>query len=110
MAEGTRVIRVKLRNGDVIRLGGVPENAKITFAPIQPSKAGYEQKPNALRIYTSGNNQLAVFVDVVEFRDESLWLERQVKDRLHTQTEKDNGLGSNVFEVSTDTVEKWITE
>lgn len=75
MADGTRSILVKLRGGDVKKISGIPANAKVTFGKVNPATDGRfagDANPYALRIYTSQNNQLAVFLNVVEFRDESL--------------------------------------
>ena len=66
----TREILIEGRDGKRI-VGGIPANAKITYGPVQPGKAGYGSD-NALRIYTSANNQLAVFLNVISFRDLSL--------------------------------------
>jgi hypothetical protein len=80
----TRSVLVKTRDGDKI-VEGVPANAKITFGPIQPGKEGhYGGAGNCLRIYTTANNQLAVFTQVIEFRDQAL----VVKGKKVKETQK----------------------
>ena len=69
-APKTGSILIEGRDGRRI-VEGIPTNAKITYGPVQPGGKGYGQE-NALRIYTSQNNQLAVFLSVVSFRDLSL--------------------------------------
>ena len=57
---------------EVIIIGNIPDEAKITYGGLRPDQPG--QKGNTLRIYrkASGDNQLAVFRDVVSFVDCSL--------------------------------------
>lgn len=105
-----RRILVKTADGDKI-VEGVPANAKITFGPVQPGK----QEPysrgggNCLRIYTTANNQLAVFVGVTEFRDLSLVVKgKKVKQKAQRKAE----IGPNGESVETETEETytWETE
>ena len=106
MPEATsRSILVKTRDGDKI-VEGVPANAKITFGPVQPGKERYNND-NCLRIYTTANNQLAVFLGVSEFRDLSLVVKgRKVKER---QTRKAEA-GPNGSVVETDVEETYTWE
>lgn len=66
-----RTIEIIFNGGEKKRIGNIPGNAKITYGPISPGAHG-DRNTNALRIYTSESNQLAVFVGVKEFRDLSL--------------------------------------
>lgn len=52
----------------------VPDNAKITFGKITP---GSERSEYGVRIYTTQQNQLAVFANAVSFRDLSLVVKRR---------------------------------
>lgn len=54
----------------------IPADAKVTFAGTNPSHPAGSVA--TLRIYESANAQLAVFTNVVEFRDLALPLERLV--------------------------------
>lgn len=55
-----------------VTVSGIPDGAKITYAGLRPDTPG--GKTNTLRIYSTsrGENQLAVFRDVVSFVDMSL--------------------------------------
>lgn len=69
----TREILVLLRGGRRRKVTGIPANAKITYGPVSPGRQDFSGNGgNALRIYTTTNNQLAVFLNVEEFRDLSL--------------------------------------
>lgn len=78
-ATKTREILVYLNNGEKLLVGDIPANAKITFGKLQPGERdGYGSGGgNALRIYTTTNNQLAVFCGVKSFRDLSLTVKEQ---------------------------------
>lgn len=60
---------------EVMVVGNIPDEAKITYGGLRPDQPG--QKGNTLRIYrkASGDNQLAVFRDVVSFVDCDLTVE-----------------------------------
>lgn len=101
-----RSILVKTTDGDKI-VEGVPANAKITFGPVQPGKQEYGGGKNCLRIYTTANNQLAVFVGVYEFRDLALVVKgRKVKQRAQRKSE----CGPNGETVETETEETYTWE
>ena len=70
-ATKTRSILIEHSQGGATIVDGIPASAKITFGPVQPGGRGYGGD-NVLRIYTSASNQLAVFRDVLSFRDLSL--------------------------------------
>lgn len=75
-----RTILVVLNNNTRRLVSDIPADAKVTFGPVSPGKGGGYGGDNALRIYTSQQNQLAVFVGVKEFRDLALTVkEQQVK-------------------------------
>lgn len=87
-AAKTREILVVLAGGKRRLVKGIPSTAKITFGPVQPGTRDYGSGGNALRIYTTQNNQLAVFVGVQEFRDLSLEvLEEKVTRKGHEESE-----------------------
>lgn len=67
-----------------ITVSNIPDNAKITYAGIVPSQPG--AKTNTLRIYksSSGDNQLAIFRDVVSFIDSTL----EVSEESEIRTKK----------------------
>lgn len=54
----------------IYEVDNIPADAKITYGGLRPDQPG--AKTNTLRIYTSQNNQLAVFRNVEWFRDKSL--------------------------------------
>lgn len=76
-AKKDREILVILNGGKRRKVSGIPANAKITYGPVSPGSREYGGAGNALRIYTTTNNQLAVFVGVQEFRDLSLTVSEQ---------------------------------
>lgn len=76
-ATKTREILVYLSNGQKMLVGDIPANAKITFGKLQPGERDFHSGGNALRIYTTTNNQLAVFCGVSSFRDLSLTVKEQ---------------------------------
>jgi hypothetical protein len=67
----TRSILVNRQGQEPLIVDGIPANAKITFGALQPGKDSFD-RTKALRIYTTANNQLAVFTGVESFRDLSL--------------------------------------
>jgi hypothetical protein len=75
MAATPRSIMILLTDGRKRLVSGIPPGAKITYGPISPGSQRVSDNGNALRIYTSAQNQLAVFTDVREFRDLSLTVE-----------------------------------
>lgn len=75
-AKPCREILVVMENGVRRLVSNIPPDAKVTYGPVQPGKQDYGRQ-NALRIYTSQSNQLAVFVGVSEFRDTSLCVKEQ---------------------------------
>lgn len=79
--EATRAILVKLDNGETKIVRNVPASAKITFGTVHAgAEKGFHGRGYALRIYTTQNNQLAVFTNVAEFRDLALTVEKRVKN------------------------------
>lgn len=90
-AAKTRTIEVTLTGGRKVRVGDIPATAKITYGPVSPgTQRPYGESGNCLRIYTSQQNQLAVFINVQEFRDLSLTVERQTTRKL-TAEQSENG-------------------
>lgn len=67
-----RSILVNRRGDEPLIIENIPSTARITFGPVTPGKQNYGDNPNALRIYTTANNQLAVILNVTDFRDLSL--------------------------------------
>lgn len=104
----SRSILVKTRDGDKI-VEGVPANAKITFGPVQPGKQEYGGGGNCLRIYTTANNQLAVFTGVQEFRDLSLVVKgKKVKEIQKRRAE--SGPNGETVQTETDEMYSWEVE
>ena len=67
----TRTLLITKRDGEEIQID-IPATYKVTFGPaFITSKAyvGGKQVPMALRVYESDKMQLAIFTDVVSFRD-----------------------------------------
>ena len=75
-APKTRSILVNRSHGDPLIIEDIPANARITFGPVTPGGKSYDN-PNALRIYTTANNQLAVVLNVTDFRDLSLGVKQR---------------------------------
>lgn len=105
----TRSLLVKMADGTQKRIHGIPANAKVTFGKVQPGEQGGYRDPQAyaLRIYTTQNNQLAVFTNVREFRDLSLTVEsRNVETKTRSRKAKDgDGMvreAEEEYEVTTD--------
>jgi hypothetical protein len=72
-----RTILIEKKDGSQVMVTGIPGDAKITFGPLTPGSrsGGYHTDGGqrlGLRIYTSSENQLAVFTDVKSFRDTAL--------------------------------------
>lgn len=88
-----RSIEIIFEKGSRERVSGIPANAKITFGPMNPGAKGYPSE-TALRIYTSQQNQLAVFRNVATFRDLSLGIERE---KVHVEKE-----GEDVYDANGD--------
>lgn len=90
-----RTILIEHREGNTTEVGNIPACSKITYGPIQPgSKGGYSSGENVLRIYTTANNQLAVFRDVKSFRDLSLLVTRHAVQTDIDVTETHGPTGS----------------
>lgn len=89
-AAKTRQILILLKDGRKRIVSNIPANAKITYGPISPGRAGDYNGSLALRIYTSAQNQLAVFTDVKEFQDLTLGVEDEC---VTTKVESQNGTG-----------------
>lgn len=109
MTTATRSIRVTTRTEGVKIIEGIPANAKITFGAVQPGSKGYDNSGNCLRIYTTTNNQLAVFVGVTEFRDMAL----TVKSRRVVEKQKrksDSGPQGTSVETETEEIYGWEEE
>lgn len=68
----TRTIEIETESKK-FTVSNIPDNAKITYGGLRPDQPG--GKTNTLRIYTAGQNQLAVFREVVCFHDVSLKIE-----------------------------------
>lgn len=78
VAKPDRTILIEHEDGDTTEVGGIPASAKITYGPVQPGgKDHYGGRENVLRIYTTANNQLAVFRRVASFRDLALIVTRK---------------------------------
>ena len=74
-------------------MDGIPSTAKITFGPVTPgTKEQYGDRTKALRIYTTANNQLAVFLNVESFRDMSLTVK---EERVNKKLKSDATVGPN---------------
>lgn len=103
----SREILVILNGGRRRKVLGIPANAKITYGPVSPGSREYGGRDsNALRIYTTTNNQLAIFVGVQEFRDLSLTVqeEKVVSSGKHESERGPKGSKENVEKV---TVVEW---
>lgn len=86
----------------------VPDDAKVTFGYFNPAVAGAKQpnmdyghtnvaKQTALRIYegkTEKSNQLACFIGVTGFRDESISLTRLREEVKIIREYEDDGEGN----------------
>lgn len=76
----TRTLYVKCVDGERI-IEGIPADAKVTFGKVQPGQnpGGFHNHDSyCLRIYTSRENQLAVFTGVISFRDSTLNVKKRV--------------------------------
>lgn len=102
----TRSILVEHSDGSATIIKKIPDNAKITYGPVSPGKMTYGSG-HALRIYTSANNQLAVFKDVESFRDLSLEvLVREVT--VNTNTEDTFGANGRSHKHDSRTVGEFV--
>ena len=101
MSEESRTVLVVMNDGSKRRVSDIPKDAKITYGPVSPGKNGYGSE-NALRIYTSASNQLAVFVGVKEFRDEALTVQTQRVDKKSKSSR-----GEDVYSYESTEVSEW---
>lgn len=86
----TRTIIILLKDGRRRIVSNIPAGAKITFGLVTPGASrDYANKEYGLRIYTSAQNQLAVFTDVKEFQDTSLTVEDEC---VTAKVEEKNGV------------------
>lgn len=101
-----RTLRVYDNDGDFVI--EIPDDAKVTFGYFNPGKPegddfsnrrrGQDERKTALRIYTNKDNQLAVFLGVKGFRDESLKLTRfKQKVTIEHQAMQDDEAGTFEF-------------
>jgi hypothetical protein len=82
----TRSIFIEQSDGGATIVDDIPVSAKITFGPVQPGSRDFGNREHVLRIYTSQNNQLAVFRNVTSFRDLSLSVRvREVTAKAETE-------------------------
>ncbi len=79
----SRTIEVLTSGGEVFEVGNIPSDAKITFGAVNPGSKSSYGSSQTLRIYrgarADNGSQLAVFQDVVSFRDKSLTLNKPEK-------------------------------
>lgn len=101
----SRSVLIQRRNGQQQIIGNIPANAKITFGDLNPGKPGFNG--TALRIYTTGNNQLATFTEVAWFRDLSLTV--QTRQRQEKQNrEAESGPQGSKSAVHTEESYEWV--
>ena len=77
--EESRIIyvQVKGRNQAVWYKLHIPATAKVTFGPLIPGGGGMQDRSGGLylRVYKTKDHQLAVFPNVIQFRDADLMFE-----------------------------------
>ena len=82
-----RTIEIVEVDGSAFTVSDIPDDAKITFAGLNPGAPGQDGRGLCIRIYkgaSNGGNQLAVFRGVHSFRDLSLRLSAKAKkDWVH---------------------------
>ena len=75
-----RSITITHKDGAVTKVSGIPDDSKITFGSMAPGSRGMYNGEGtlALRIYAGKDkeNQLAVFANVLEFKDDALTFQR----------------------------------
>lgn len=102
----TRSILIQ-RAGSQQIVDGIPATAKITFGNLNPGKPGYGNSDHTLRIYTAGNNQLAVFTGVQWFRDLSLKVRTRQKSEKQSREAEHGPKGSKVASHTEESYE-WV--
>lgn len=100
-----REVLIQRSNGQQQLIRGIPATSKLTYGPVNPGKQGYGA--NCLRIYTAGNNQLAVFTDVSWFRDTSLIVRTRKKSEKQNREAEHGPKGSKVASHTEETYE-WV--
>lgn len=100
-----RSILIQRTSGQQQIVRGIPATAKLTYGPVNPGKQGYGA--NCLRIYTVGNNQLAVFTDVAWFRDLSLTVQTRKKSEKQLR-EAENGPKGKFVQTETEETYEWV--
>lgn len=80
----TRTLLITKTNGDEVQID-IPESYKVTFGPAfvtTKEEISGKKVPMALRIYESDKMQLAIFTDVVGFRDMAIPIRvKQIKNQ-----------------------------
>jgi hypothetical protein len=100
-----RSILIQRSSGQQQIVRGIPATAKLTYGPVNPGKQGYGA--NCLRIYTVGNNQLAVFTDVAWFRDLSLTVQTRKKSEKQERQAERGPAGAKV-KTATEESYEWV--
>lgn len=82
----------------------IPEDWKITFAPVNPSQ-GYGD--NALRLYETKDKQRAVFTNIVSFRDLSIPVQQRLVETKDKSKGERDSKGNLKAESSREVNESW---
>jgi hypothetical protein len=87
----------------------IPATSKVTFGKLHGNtdKANYGDG-NCLRIYEAENRQLAVFTNVIMFRDVALPIQRQVLTTANGTRINPNVKTQLKEEVGVDVQESWV--
>lgn len=102
-----RSILIQRSGGQQQIVKGIPATAKITFGNLNPGKPGYGSSDHTLRIYTAGNNQLAVFTGVQWFRDLSLTVQTRKRSEKQNREAEHGPAGSKVATQTEESYE-WV--
>ena len=111
--EETRTIFVRMDNKVWKKVENIPANAKVTFGKMhagKPENGGWSPSENCLRIYTAGDNQLAVFVGVKEFLDSTLQVSSKTIAEDHRNMKNKRKDGVTEMETNETVIEEWTNE
>lgn len=84
----------------------IPADAKVTFSSVNPSSPGFRGN-YCVRIYTSKENQLAVFTDVSAFRDLSLNVRKRAK-KVKATSKQRSGPNGHASRDECDVEYEWV--
>lgn len=107
-AKSPRSVHIFMVDGTEKIVENVPASARLTFGKVNPADKGWGDSW-CLRIYTTANNQLAVFTGVREFRDSSLSVKTKVSQKREIRSQS-NSPTRDAVSVDATVAYSWVEE